>query len=494
MPPIHTVVVGAGVSGLRCAARLRCAHGLSHGEVVVVEATARVGGRCRQAATATGGVVELGAEIVHGTTTEINALAEKHGWALEPLFTWAHGDGCGVPTEPLPDGGHGLYWLGAESTLLRCDTADPDWAALNAAFNALEDDTDDEADEADHDGAPASFFAADDVCECRGPSLAEYLDACAVPARMRSMAEAGYGNTVAASLEDVSVSGVRWLEKRWAAQDGDGDMRMLPSLAALPAALAALPPDGRGLDVRCDWPVKRISWGGAGAAVVESDDGRVLECTKVVLALPVPVVRDGDIAFDPPLPARKLAAAAKIGCRRDAVKMHLRFSKRVYPALCHGIICADAAVPEFWFRPLATADGAVEYLVTAFATAGFAERLLAEGRDDALDRAVRQLDTMFRGTDAEAAASACYLGGSVFNWGDEPRVRCGYTYPAKGQGDAFAVLAEPVGDVLFFAGEATCGIGPGQTCAENGASTTQTMHAAMASGVRAADEAAGKRR
>lgn len=64
--PVDVIVVGAGVSGLACAARLHNAGA----RVVVVEARERVGGRIR---TGIDGF-ELGAQVVHGATNPVRGL------------------------------------------------------------------------------------------------------------------------------------------------------------------------------------------------------------------------------------------------------------------------------------------------------------------------------------------------------------------------------------------------------------------------------------
>ena len=102
------IVVGGGAAGLQCARCLVTDHGLDADSVLVLEARPQVGGRIQQStAFAPGHKVELGAEFVHGETTRLNAFAERFGWRLDPLFTWAQGDG-GPSDEKAPDGGFAL--------------------------------------------------------------------------------------------------------------------------------------------------------------------------------------------------------------------------------------------------------------------------------------------------------------------------------------------------------------------------------------------------
>ena len=70
---VDVVVIGAGVAGLAAARELRAAHL----NVTVLEARGRVGGRIftyRDPAVAA--PIELGAEFLHGTTAETDAIVE----------------------------------------------------------------------------------------------------------------------------------------------------------------------------------------------------------------------------------------------------------------------------------------------------------------------------------------------------------------------------------------------------------------------------------
>ncbi|MGA2759731.1 MAG: FAD-dependent oxidoreductase, partial [Candidatus Cybelea sp.] len=75
--------------------------------------------------------------------------------------------------------------------------------------------------------------------------------------------------------------------------------------------------------------------------------------------------------------------------------------------------------------------------------------------------------------------------GITHDWSGDPFARGAYSYVAVGGGNARAVLAAPVDDVLFFAGEATSSDGQGGTV--NGAIETgerAAVQAAAALGVR----------
>ena len=129
MPPPHrrVVIIGGGAAGLQCARSLLDDHDLPPSSVLVVEARPFVGGRVQQTTSfVPGQEVDLGAELLHGDSTRLNEYARKGDWPLQPLFTWAQGDGG--PDESLaPDGGYALYWIGGKAQrMLPWDSDDPE--------------------------------------------------------------------------------------------------------------------------------------------------------------------------------------------------------------------------------------------------------------------------------------------------------------------------------------------------------------------------------
>lgn len=65
----------------------------------------------------------------------------------------------------------------------------------------------------------------------------------------------------------------------------------------------------------------------------------------------------------------------------------------------------------------------------------------------------------------------------MFDWARDPFARGAYSWIPAGALDAPTALAAPVADRLFFAGEAT-----------DAGGDSGTVHGALASGLRAADE------
>jgi monoamine oxidase len=97
----------------------------------------------------------------------------------------------------------------------------------------------------------------------------------------------------------------------------------------------------------------------------------------------------------------------------------------------------------------------------------------------AQDRIERALDEFGSLLDARDLARRQFEGGVTHDWSADPYACGAYSYVTTGGGDARAILAQSLGDTLFFAGEATATDGQGGT-----------VSGAFGSGTRAAAEAA----
>lgn len=205
---------------------------------MVLEAQDYVGGRIRQDASFIPGVkIELGAEILHGTDTELTRFAKQNNVSIEPIYCWAHGDGG--PMQETVGGGYGLYYIGKwdgtkGGRLLRYDDQDKEFVRLNEALWDLREE--------------------DEEAISVGESLEEYLLEEGCPREMRELANAGFSNTLCTTSEDLSVrQSVRW-GKIWDTEgEEDGDFKFTDSYSCLIDHLKA------GLNIKLSEPVARIS-------------------------------------------------------------------------------------------------------------------------------------------------------------------------------------------------------------------------------------------
>jgi monoamine oxidase len=286
-----------------------------------------------------GRAVELGAEFLHGDTTALSMVVERLGLRTRQAFTWAHGDG-GPSDKPAPDGGVAAYFVGSERRLVWWNEPDERLARLCAALDRIHA-LDPDAVRSD-ERSIAQFLVDEGVC----------------PVGM-AMARAGFANTVAGDIDALSLRVCSRFDRAWAACDGEGEHRVQPSMAAVVAHLAA------GLCIRTDFQVHSIvaadgddaaaSAAGAAAApetaprvstaapldsgkivTITSKRGDVVRARAVVVAVPLPILKDGDIHFSPPLPPAKVDALSRMRMS-NAVKLMLKVKRRFWPEKLQGV-------------------------------------------------------------------------------------------------------------------------------------------------------------
>ena len=127
----------------------------------------------------------------------------------------------------------------------------------------------------------------------------------------------------------------------------------------------------------------------------------------------------------------------------------------------------------FFFPYYGAKEGPV--VLEGFLSGRRALELSGHPEAEVVESVVRELESMIPRTELRShLVAARYV-----DWSADPDVRGGYTYPKVGGGiEQRRILAEPLDDVLFFAGEAT------HTQGE-----PATVHGAIETGYRAAAEA-----
>jgi lysine-specific histone demethylase 1B len=194
--------------------------------------------------------------------------------------------------------------------------------------------------------------------------------------------------------------------------------------------------------IQLNTAVKQIDYSGPIIQVTDSNNN-VYTADKVIITVPITILKSGDIEFVPALPTEKTTAFSKIGM--DAgMKVFLKFNTKFFDEnILGGSICA------------AYADDSIgkvqdDNVLLAFIMGQQAEYLTSLGSDSAITNALLQeLDTMYNGQ-----ASVSFIASHVQNWTTNPFVRGAYSYSTVGMGDARKVASATVAKKLYFAGEA----------------------------------------
>lgn len=413
------IVIGAGAAGLACAHDL-----VTRGyEVIVLEARPRIGGRV-WSDDRLGFAVDLGASWIMGAAKNPLSAVARAAW-IELVPT--HWDRLAV------------YRGGARVSARELDQTDQEFADLIDAVRRR----------ARSRSVDVTLQAAIDD-ELRGevltPSDRDRLNyACAM-----------LGQDAAADMDELGTVG----------QEYDRPPRGEDALVrgGYQAVLAAL---ATGLDIRLGHEVTQIEQ--RGDSVLVTTPGETFTGAGCVVSLPLGVLQSGRIRFTPALPADKQAVVRRLGMG-TLNKATLLFPRSVIPSSLDflGRMGSEPTrFPLFVNLERLTGHPAVLGFV-----AGHTARALETASDaQVVDAALRSLRDLL-GASLPAPTAAV-----VTRWHSDPYCLGSYSYiPPGAQESDRDLLATPIGNHLYFCGEAT---------QRNQAGT---VHGAYLSGKRAASQ------
>jgi monoamine oxidase len=429
------VIIGAGVAGLAAARRLR-EHGM---ECVVLEARTRIGGRVHSVSDPRSPVpIELGAEFIHGDAPELGDIAREAG-------------------------------------LTAVDIVGERWASSHGRFTAL------------HDFWKRIDRVLGKARPSRGPDrpLSALFDERPGGhrfARDRTLAREFVEGFHAAELERISERAIADggnpgedpVEQRMA--------RFIDGYGAVVEWLASPVLDA----VQCARVAERVEWAPGEVTVTAPSSGlrATYAARAVIVTIPVSLLHAeargaGAIAFSPEVRTIREAAARvamgqvrRIALLLDRPLLELLDERRQRQLAQLTFMHARGVdVPVWWTaHPLRTN--------VVIGWAGGPAAIALEARAD--DFEARAIASLAAALDLDVRRLARHLMASfAHDWGRDPFSRGAYSYPLVGGADAARQLSRPVQGTLFFAGEATD---------EEG--RTATVHGAIATGYRAAEQTA----
>jgi monoamine oxidase len=228
-----------------------------------------------------------------------------------------------------------------------------------------------------------------------------------------------------------------------------------------------------------DSPVNTVDYNSSRPFAIDDNDVYHY-ADAVVVTVPVAVLKEESIDFDPDLPAEKVTAYNTIGTG-PGMKLILKFGTAFWDTNRMYSLVTEGHTQGCWL-PGKLRTGATNNIFTCYIMGDDAAYMNGLANDVAIvDEALDDIDAMFLGSPARDNFSD-YL---IMDATKEPYVLAPYSFPAPGTYPAnyptkrsmIDILGDPVSGKVFFAGEAT----------EDGGATS-TVIGALMTGERAAGE------
>jgi monoamine oxidase len=394
------IIIGAGVAGLYAAYILQ-SKGINF---QILEASANYGGRLGKLEGFANYPIDLGAQWLHGQNNILGDLIKKSG------------------TKITLDDGSEKYWYN------------------NQLVDTLPNDINE------------IFLKENDVPDVSFKDFA---------------IQQGFGNEYKDIVENIAgdsgasadLISAYWKvieEENWVS--GDDDFKFQESFFDLiDKQIATLVKDNISLNTI----VGKIDYSQDNIIVIDTNNN-TYTADKVIVTVPITILKENSIQFIPALSSDKTTAFSKIGMGAG-MKVFLKFTNKFFAEnIIGGSVCA------------AYADDSIgkltnDNVLLAFIMGKQAETLTALGTDTAITNALLQeLDLMYNGQ-----ATASFISSHVQNWATNPFVKGAYSYSTVGMGDARKVATQSVDKKLYFAGEAM-----------NINGHHQTVHGALETGYR----------
>ena len=401
---LDTIIIGAGAAGLAAAEALHAA-GRS---LLILEARDRIGGRVHTVHDARWPLpLEFGAEFIHGRPSDTWDIVHAAGLRAYDVADahWQSRDG--QPVKQME------AWPGVDTIMGRLHRVGPEDQTFVEFLKSECDDTSPEA-------------------QAMAVALVEGLDA--------------------ADSRTVSARSLAKSEKDGETFDADTGFRIIDGYDRVLEQLHRKLPAGA---IQLGAVVKTIEWS-VGSVTVKTVEGRRFDAKKIILTLPIGVLRAeptdaGAVAFTPSLPT---AMQTAIGQMRmgPVVKILLRFRQAWWEQGPWRDMCflhsPGAPFPTWWtMLPLRLP------LLNAWAGGPAAAALSHKQPAEVLDAGLKVLAPLVGLTELQLrdALEAWH----VSDWQADPFARGAYAYAVAGGADAVDTLSTPIENTLFFAGEAT---------------------------------------
>ncbi|WDE08796.1 FAD-dependent oxidoreductase [Thalassomonas viridans] len=194
-------------------------------------------------------------------------------------------------------------------------------------------------------------------------------------------------------------------------------------------------------------PVTGIDYSGE-KVLVKTINGQSFSGDKVIVTVPVSILQEGSINFNPALPPEKNDALEQL-YMPDALKVFIKFSEKFYPDMLYA---GDPEAGEYdengdkLFYDAAFNKDSNDNILGFFTTGDYASDYVHLTEEEMLNKILAELDALYDGK-----ASQLYESHVFHNWSMEPFIQGSYAHYLDYS--VVEEMARPINNKVYFAGE-----------------------------------------
>jgi monoamine oxidase len=387
------VIVGAGAAGLM-AGKLLAEAGQ---QVTIIEARDRIGGRIFTNRNFFPFPVELGAEFIHGDQAETLSLLDLAKASTSAMT--------------------GKWYQVKAGQTGYANLFDDTWAEMMKCLNELQTDI------------PIAAFLNRHLSDAKFTELREGV----------TRFVEGY------DAADTMLASSFALREEWQQDDAE-QLRLEDGYITLLEDLENKYKHAGGRLILSS-PVTQINWA---EDHVQLQSGSVeLKASKAIITVPIGVLQNQVIAFQPPLPCRDLFSKIGFG---GVIKFLFQFRDEFWNRVLLrrfndvAFILSDAEIPTWWTQ----SPSSLPLLTGWWGGPSTFERPFS--KDELYAKAIRSLQYILQSSKDEVESNL--LSWTVVNWVSDPYSYGAYAYTTVETVEARRVMLTPIADTLYFAGEA----------------------------------------
>ncbi|MBN9482996.1 MAG: hypothetical protein BGO70_01755 [Bacteroidetes bacterium 43-93] len=385
------IIIGAGIAGLVAARTLSEKH-----RVTILEASDRLGGRIfSNTLGPISGIVERGAEFIHGDAEETIKLLKEAGIKYKSMA--------------------GHMYRKEDGSLKKETEITEHWDAM---MDKMKD-------------APADLI------------LNDFLNAYFPGEAYEGLRQQAAGYAQGFDLADAKYATIGPLYNEWSNENYEN--YFIPGgYSELIKFLAERCKDN-GCEIITNTIVNQVVWK-QGLVTVHAGNGTIHSGEKIIITVPVSILQNSDhkaaIQFTPAIKQYSYAARqigfghiikAVLEFREDFIKKDI------------GFVVSDQLFPTWWTLHQRT-------VWTGWLGGPKAKNIAHLNDEELLEKALVSFASIFNMSMPELSAQL--KSWEIVNWQRNEYALGGYSYALKGTNEAIALLSTPIQDTIYFAGEA----------------------------------------